>query len=93
MAKFKIISSKRVDLEHSKFTVEPIVDEPQAGEIFVLTEATGPWEYVIQAVEPAAELRKLACLNWVVEDNQFSGMVASSRQPNATERRRYRRWL
>jgi hypothetical protein len=93
MANFKIISSKRVDLEHCEFTVEPLVDEPQAGEIFVLTESTGPWEYVIQAVEPVRELRKLACMNWIAEDNQFSGVVASSRPMNATERRRYRQWL
>ena len=93
MANFKIISSKRVDLEHCEFTIEPLLDEPQPGEIFVLTESTGPWEYVIQTVEPIRELRKLTCMNWIVEDNQFSGVVASSRPMNATERRRYRQWL
>jgi hypothetical protein len=90
MAKFKIIASKRVDLEHSEFTVEPIVDEPQPGEIFALNDVIGPFEYVIQTVQPVEAFRKLACLNWIVEDNQFAGAVATSRRPNATERRRNR---
>ena len=93
MADFKIISSKRVDLTHSEFTVEPVSEEPRTGEIFVLNDRAGAFEYVIESVETAAGSRILKCLNWLVEDNQFAGEVASSRQPNAKERKRYRRWL
>jgi len=93
MAEFRINSSKRVDLLHSEFTVEPLVEEPRPGEIFVLNETGGAFEYLIQAVEPISGFRRLACLNWILEDNQFSGAVTSSRQPNAAERKRYRKWL
>ena len=93
MSNFKIISSRRVDLTHSEFTVEPLLDEPQPGEILLLNDRIGPFEYIIQAVEPISPFRKLACLNWIIEDNQFAGTVASSRPPNAAERKRYRRWL
>ena len=90
MAKFKIISSRRVDLEHCEFTVEPLLDEPQPGEIFALNDVIGPFEYIIQTVQTFQAFRKLACLNWIVEDNQFAGAVATSHRPNATERRRNR---
>jgi hypothetical protein len=93
MAKFRIVTSRRLGLENCEFDVIYTAGTVNAGEVFEILDRGTLWEYVVMNTLQEQGLVKLECVTWVPEDGAFAGVSAESFPMKAVHKRRYAKVL